>query len=157
MNYYPVWFLVKSRQTTDRQTDRKRRIWAHRAKCTGGLKNHIMTFFWSLIQYKNAPCRESQKGHANKIMFTVGNLYLKEDVFVLIRHFLLKRKGYSHVPYGFAWLGLILTFTLEGSFIRHRFTTDITRCWVTEGDRHKMMSGFHFILLHQLKIKTKNY
>ena len=30
MNYYPV---------TDRQTDRKRCIWAHRAICTGGLKN----------------------------------------------------------------------------------------------------------------------
>ncbi len=42
MNYYPVWFLVKSGQT-DRQTDRaldtKQRIWVHRAKCTGGLKN----------------------------------------------------------------------------------------------------------------------
>ena len=40
MNYYPVWFLVKSTQT-DGQTDRKWRIWAHRAKCTGGLKKNV--------------------------------------------------------------------------------------------------------------------
>ncbi len=34
MNYYQVWILVKWRQT-----DRKRCTWAHRAVCTGGLKN----------------------------------------------------------------------------------------------------------------------
>ena len=37
MNYYLVWFLSQ----TDGQTDRKRCIWAHRAICTGGLKNTI--------------------------------------------------------------------------------------------------------------------
>ena len=34
MNYYPV-----TDGQTDRQTDRKWCIWAHRAICTGGLKN----------------------------------------------------------------------------------------------------------------------
>ncbi len=34
MNYYPV-----TDRRTDGQTDRKRCIWAHRAICTGGLKN----------------------------------------------------------------------------------------------------------------------
>ncbi len=44
MNYYPVWYLFQSIRTggqTDRQTDRKWRIWAHRAKCTGWLKNGV--------------------------------------------------------------------------------------------------------------------
>ena len=42
MNYFLVWFLVKARLQTDRHRDRKRRIWAHRANCIGGLKNHMV-------------------------------------------------------------------------------------------------------------------
>ncbi len=54
INYFLVWFLVQSRvQTdmqTDRQIDRKRCIWAHRANCTGGLKNNntnsVLLLYW---------------------------------------------------------------------------------------------------------------
>ncbi len=42
MNYFPLLFSPEFRSSpdyrqTDRQTDRKRCIWAHRATCTGGL------------------------------------------------------------------------------------------------------------------------
>ncbi len=48
MNYF-LLLLVKSRQQmTDRQTDRKLCIWAHRAICTGGLKNAIWHWKWAL-------------------------------------------------------------------------------------------------------------
>ncbi len=37
-------------QTTDyRQTDRKLCIWAHRASCTGGLKNKKLTYLWCML------------------------------------------------------------------------------------------------------------
>ncbi len=38
MNYYLVWYLSQTDGQTDRQTDGKWRIWAHRAIPTGGLK-----------------------------------------------------------------------------------------------------------------------
>ena len=34
-----IWIFVKRDRQTDRQRDKRRRIWAHRAICTGGLKN----------------------------------------------------------------------------------------------------------------------
>ena len=41
MNYYLRLLVQSGRQTDRQQTDRKQCIWAHRANCTGGLKNEI--------------------------------------------------------------------------------------------------------------------
>ncbi len=69
MNYYPV----TDRRTdgrTDRQTDRKRCIWAHRAICTGGLKNILAYQKRSSVPKSKSKAknpRQSILGHLNMI------------------------------------------------------------------------------------------
>ena len=50
---WPMWYKFYSSlnffyRQTDRQTDRKWRLWAHRATCTGGLKKCLI---WNSLRY----------------------------------------------------------------------------------------------------------
>ncbi len=59
MNYCPVWILVM----WQRQTDRKWRIWAHRAICTSGLKNQKEEKSQISVSYQKKDADAHQGSH----------------------------------------------------------------------------------------------
>ncbi len=80
---------------TDRQTDGKRRMWAHRATCTGGLKKHMHHSFLapqhylcsislnlklSCPQYNNTILQSMSKARKSKILCTNMMIALWDSV-----------------------------------------------------------------------------